>query len=445
MKFSEPILKVSNLHKRYDSTFKITPINLAIRKLLTLKSKNLVNDNPLNLNHYALKNINFTIFPGQILGILGRNGSGKSTLLKLLSGLISPTKGKISTDCSIASILELGIGFNNELSGEENSYRFGRYNLLSREKALKNIKFIKAFSDLEDFFYKPVKYYSSGMFARLAFACAISLEADLLIIDEILSVGDLLFQQKCFDYLNKEFLYNPARSVIYVGHNTETCMQLCSHGMVLDEGNCIYYGDIKKAVSEYYSLITRINNKINLNLNNSNSNYAIKSKNNEIKYDLDDQWIDLFKSRFLNQNFNRIGERKFAEIQFISIKGMPFEGDLIGNESLEFIISVKCKRKFAPSIGMGIWSINGLQIAGSNTFIKKINIKEVNAGEIRKYILKTKLNLNEGTFLFNFGIDYKINSSIVHDDVFRYAMIIQVKHDNNFVGLTRSEIFIDEY
>ena len=442
MNLQNPILSVSNLHKRYDSTYNINPINLAIKELFNLKritSRNLKHE---ALDYFALKNINLNIFPGQIIGIIGRNGSGKSTFLKLLAGLISPTIGKISVNCSTSSILELGIGFNNELTGEENAYRFGRYNLLNRTKARKNIDFIKNFAELDDFFQQPVKYYSSGMFARLAFACAVSLKADLLIIDEILSVGDIIFQQKCFDYLNKEFLKNPLKSVIYVGHDMETCKKLCSHGLVLDKGDCIYYGNIENAISEYYSLISKVASKISLN--NSNSLEVLDNETNNIENDFDDQWVDLFSSTFFNPKFNRIGERQFSEIKSIAIKGWPIDGEFVGNESLEFIITVKAKRKFIPSLGMGIWSVDGTQVVGTNSKLSKLKMKEINPGELRNYSIKTKLNLNAGAFFFNFGINNVIHESGVFDDVLRSVMVIKVKYEERFVGLTRSEILITE-
>lgn len=442
MNSQNPILSVSNLHKRYDSTYNVNPINLAIEKIFNLEKISSRNLKYEALDYFALKNINLNIFPGQIIGIIGRNGSGKSTFLKLLAGLISPSIGKISVKCSTSSILELGIGFNNELTGEENAYRFGRYNLLSRTKARKNIDFIKNFAELDDFFQQPVKYYSSGMFARLAFACAVSLKADLLIIDEILSVGDIIFQQKCFDYLNKEFLKNPLKSVIYVGHDMETCKKLCSHGLVLDKGNCIYYGNIENAVSEYYSLITKVASKISLN--NSNLPEVLNDETNDFENEFDDQWVDLFSSTFFNPKFNRIGERQFSEIKSIAIKGWPLDGEFEGNESLEFIISVKAKRKFIPSIGMGIWSVDGIQVVGTNSNLCKLDFKEMDCGEIRNFSIKTKLNLNAGAFFFNFGVDYKNENEFIFDDVMRSAMVIQVKYQERFVGLTRSEILITE-
>tara|TARA_Y100001968_G_scaffold77406_1_gene68697 strand:+ start:5175 stop:6515 length:1341 start_codon:yes stop_codon:yes gene_type:complete len=445
MNSQNPIVSVSNLYKRYDSTYKSKPINLAIKNILNLKRRSLTKTNFENLSEFALKNINLEVFPGQIIGLIGRNGSGKSTFLKLLAGLISPTSGKISIKCSVSSILELGIGFNNELTGEENAYRFGRYNLLSRSHARKNIEFIKNFAELDDFFYKPVKYYSSGMFARLAFASAISLKADLLIIDEILSVGDVIFQQKCFDYLNSNFLKNPNRSVIYVGHNINTCSQLCTHGIVLEKGLGIFNGEIKDAVDKYQSLITKIKNEKNSNLIKSiKAVNTLSNSNKTTNENLNDEWIDLFSSRFFNPKFNRIGERKFANIKSISVKGTPEKLNFEGNEFLEFNILVESKRQFSPSIGFGIWSLDGVHICGTNTTLSNILLKDVGPGETRKYNIKTKLNLNSGTFFVNFGLDYKIADKLYFDDILKSLMIIQVNAGDKFVGFTRSEILIAE-
>ena len=161
-----------------------------------------------------------------------------------------------------------------------------------------------------------------------------------------------------------------------------------------------------------------------ISLNNSNLPEVLNDETNDFENEFDDQWVDLFSSTFINPKFNRIGERQFSEIKSIAIKGWPLDGEFEGNESLEFIISVKAKRKFIPSIGMGIWSVDGIQVVGTNSNLCN-DFKEMDCGEIRNFSIKTKLNLNAGHFFFNFGVDYKNENEFIFDDVMRSAWLFR--------------------
>jgi lipopolysaccharide transport system ATP-binding protein len=199
---------------------------------------------------WSLRDISFSIERGDTVGIIGRNGAGKSTLLKLLSQITSPTSGSIKVKGKIASLLEVGTGFHPELSGRENIYLNGA--ILGMSKAEINKKFdeIVAFSGVERYIDTPVKRYSSGMYVRLAFAVAAHLESDILIVDEVLAVGDVDFQKKCLGKMD-DISKGEGRTILFVSHNLPMIGSLCKKGIVLQNGDLIYKGNSSTAISRY--------------------------------------------------------------------------------------------------------------------------------------------------------------------------------------------------
>lgn len=208
----------------------------------------------------ALDDISFTVKKGEALGIIGHNGAGKSTLLKLLSRVTAPTKGTISYNGRVASMLEVGTGFHPELTGRENVYMNGA--ILGMTKAEIDRKFdqIVEFAEMEKFIDTPVKRYSSGMYVKLAFAVAAHLDSEIMIMDEVLAVGDMKFQQKCLGKMG-DAANSEGRTVLYVSHNMNTIRQLCTRCIVLDHGKLIFDGDVEKAIEMYMGSVGRIENK----------------------------------------------------------------------------------------------------------------------------------------------------------------------------------------
>lgn len=200
----------------------------------------------------ALNGVSLKVQRGEALGIIGGNGAGKSTLLKLLSRVTSPTEGKIILNGRIASMLEVGTGFHGELTGRENVYMNGA--ILGMTKAEIDLKMedIIEFSEVCDFIDTPVKRYSSGMYVKLAFSVASHLDSEIMIMDEVLAVGDMAFQKKCLDKMKSE-VKEAGKTVLYVSHNMNTIRQLCDRCVVLDKGRIIYEGDVEKAISIYMS------------------------------------------------------------------------------------------------------------------------------------------------------------------------------------------------
>lgn len=205
---------------------------------------------------WALKDINFDVKQGEVLGIIGRNGAGKSTLLKILSKTTSPTSGIIKVNGRIASLLEVGTGFHPELTGKENIFLNGAILGMTKKEIRSKFDEIVNFSGVERYIDTPVKRYSSGMYVRLAFAVAAHLEPDILIVDEVLAVGDAEFQKKCLGKM-KDVSVNDGRTVLFVSHNIAAIKTLCTQGVVLQNGTVSYSGNALGAV-EYYQKLTNI-------------------------------------------------------------------------------------------------------------------------------------------------------------------------------------------
>ncbi|NDJ35875.1 MAG: ABC transporter ATP-binding protein [Chloroflexi bacterium] len=204
---------------------------------------------------WALRDISFEVKQGEVVGIIGRNGAGKSTLLKVLSRITEPTEGYVELYGRVGSLLEVGTGFHNELTGRENVYLNGSILGMSRSEIDRKFDEIVAFSEVETFIDTPVKHYSSGMQVRLAFAVAAHLEPEILVIDEVLSVGDIAFQRKCLGKMND--VASEGRTVLFVSHNMATVENLCERGIVLEKGQMVFSGTQIQAIAQYLAAINR--------------------------------------------------------------------------------------------------------------------------------------------------------------------------------------------
>lgn len=210
----------------------------------------------------ALNGVDLTIYQGEAVGIIGSNGAGKSTLLKLLSRVTAPTEGEIDINGRIASMLEVGTGFNGELTGRENVYMNGAILGMTKAEIDAKMEQIIEFSEVREFIDTPVKRYSSGMFVKLAFSVAAHLDAEIMIMDEVLAVGDMAFQKKCLTKM-REAAKQDGRTVLYVSHNMNTIRQLCDRCIVLDKGKVIFEGDVENAIDIYMK--REKNNQVYLN------------------------------------------------------------------------------------------------------------------------------------------------------------------------------------
>ena len=249
---SRPIIEVENLSKRYKlGVFNARTLREEADQFFQrFRRKSAAGTPPDKSEFWALKDICFSVEAGEVVGIIGRNGAGKSTLLKILSRVTEPTTGQIRIRGRVASLLEVGTGFHPELTGRENIYLNGT--ILGMTKAEVKIKFdeIVAFAEIDNFLDTPVKRYSSGMTVRLAFAVAAHLDPEILIVDEVLAVGDVLFQEKCLGKM-KEVSRTGGRTVLFVSHNMSAIQSLCSSAMVLEKGRQVFWGSPEETVGFY--------------------------------------------------------------------------------------------------------------------------------------------------------------------------------------------------
>lgn len=253
------ILEVKNLSKKYQISHRqggyvaLRDVLAAVLKhplaFLGAKTKAAVGRQKKE-EFWALKDVNFDVYQGEVIGIIGHNGAGKSTLLKILSKITPPTTGEIRLRGRVGSLLEVGTGFHPELTGRENIYMNGAILGMLRSEIIRKFDAIVEFAGIEKFIDTPVKFYSSGMYTRLAFSVAAHMEPDILIIDEVLAVGDAEFQKKCLGKM-EEVTKKEGRTILFVSHNMTAIKKLCQRCVVLDRGQIVFIGETEKALAEY--------------------------------------------------------------------------------------------------------------------------------------------------------------------------------------------------
>lgn len=259
---SNSVIRVENLSKKYIIGHQKEQGYLTIRDAIAGGTRKLSQRilHPLKSAHgtasnseefWALKDISFDVKPGERLGIIGRNGAGKSTLLKVLSRITEPTSGRVTINGRVSSLLEVGTGFHPELTGRENIYLNGAILGMARQEVKRKFDEIVDFSGVEKFLDTPVKRYSSGMYVRLAFAVAAHLEPDILVVDEVLAVGDAEFQKRCLGRMSE--VAESGRTVLFVSHNMGAILSLCQRTIVLDQGRVIDDGPSKESIANYFS------------------------------------------------------------------------------------------------------------------------------------------------------------------------------------------------
>nr|MDP9148007.1 ABC transporter ATP-binding protein [Acidobacteriota bacterium] len=249
-----PILEARNLSKEYKLGGAVRRTENFREALLRnikrpFQSRAAKEEETRQRHFWALRDLNFDVFQGDVLGVIGRNGAGKSTLLKIMSRITDPTEGDIKLRGRMASLLEVGTGFHPELTGRENIFMNGAILGMRRAEILAKFDEIVAFSEIENFLDTPVKHYSSGMYVKLAFSVAAHLDPEILVVDEVLAVGDMAFQKKCLGKMSE--VSQGGRTVLFVSHNMPAVENLCRRGLVLNHGKLVFDGTGKDAVEFY--------------------------------------------------------------------------------------------------------------------------------------------------------------------------------------------------
>ncbi len=364
----------------------------------------------------ALNNLNLKIKKGEMLGILGKNGAGKSTLLKIITGVAVQTSGSVQIKGKISSLLELGTAFNMELTGEENIYQHAQVMGLSKQDIEEKKQEIIDFADIGEHLYQPVKTYSSGMFARLAFACAINVDPDILIVDEVLSVGDMAFQLKCFKKF--EEFKKKGKTILFVTHNISDVIRNCTRTIILKQGEKIYDGDVKDGVELYKKIIVGIEENEEENKKNEDKLITYGNRKAEI--------VDY---KILN-NKNKVVK--------------VFEND----EE----VTIKLKIKFNEDIKEPIFAVSvkdfkGLELLGTNTMIENKETGTFKKDEEVEVEFKQVLPLAPDKYTISFGCT-KINGKgelEVFDRKYD-AILVEIMSKKPIVGIVdmKTEIQINK-
>ncbi len=355
----EIAVKVEGLEKKYNL---FNSNSDRLREILSISGKKYHNI------FYALNDINFEVYKGETFGIIGTNGSGKSTLLKLITGVANPTSGVVEVNGKISALLELGAGFNKNYTGIENIYLNGTMMGYTKKQMDEKIKKIVEFADIGDFVYQPVKNYSSGMFARLAFAVAINIEPEILIVDEALSVGDVFFQNKC--YKKFEELRKQGCTVIFVSHDIGTVKQLCSRVLWIEKGKQMLVGDSKLVCNEYSNNI----------LQKKASDYKKKRSDNEKNMishgEIEKKELELLPEiSYTNESI--LSDKVEIISAFITDKNGKRVSECLAGEKYSLFIYFESKERISDCIAgfvietrKGLWvtNCNSLSIKGGKPF-----------------------------------------------------------------------------
>ncbi|WP_368031179.1 ABC transporter ATP-binding protein [Arcobacter sp. s6] len=374
-------IKVSHLTKVYKLYDK--PIDRLKESLHPLKKQ-------YHKDFYALNDVSFEIKKGETVGIIGKNGAGKSTLLKIITGVLTSTSGHVHTKGRISSLLELGAGFNSEYTGIENIYLQGTLVGYSHEEMKLKIDEILAFADIGNFVYQPVRSYSSGMFARLAFAVAINIDPDILIVDEALSVGDFAFQSKCFQKFQS--FQEAGKTILFVSHSTQQIIQYCNKAILIHNGKMIKYSDDVKQTTYDYEVLIRKHDDI------------VLSESLENKVDLIEEKFDYDITPNKEVNEHRFGthEAIFRKIT-LSHKKNASCSDLIltAGEKVYLLFYIMSKRNLSSIvIGVSIKNRDGVTIWGDNTVGTSISLKN----GLNKISMEFDLNLMSGEYFLYCGM-----------------------------------------
>lgn len=357
--------------------------------------------------HYALNGVSLKIAKGETVGIIGTNGSGKSTILKIITGVLNPTSGEVHVDGRISALLELGAGFNMEYNGIENVYLNGTMMGFSEKEIEEKLPSILEFADIGDYVYQPVKTYSSGMFVRLAFAVAINIEPEILIVDEALSVGDVFFQAKC--YRKFEEFKEQGKTIVFVSHDLSSISKYCDRVFLLNQGNLLGEGKPKEMIDAYKRVLVG-------QYEDAGEEKAEAEAENPSALEYGN------------------GQAQILEYYMTDDRGVRTCAIIKGSE---FTIHMKVKfteKISAPIFAFSIKNVLGVEITGTNTMIEKAFLEGVEPGQVKEITFTQKMSLQGGEYLLSLGVTgYRGDAFEVYHRLYD-ILNISVVSDKNTVG-----------
>lgn len=379
----DSVIEIKNISKIYNLYNK--PSDRLKEALFSSKSR--------HTEFAALNDVSFNVNKGEILGIIGKNGSGKSTILKIITSVLTPTSGECIVKGKIAALLELGAGFNMEYTGIENIYLNGQMIGFSKEEMDKKLQDIIDFADIGEHIYQPVKTYSSGMFARLAFSVAISVDPDILIVDEALSVGDVFFQNKC--YRRFEEFRERGKTILFVTHDMGSVIRYCNRCVLLNAGKKVAEGKPQEMVDLYKRIMV---GQWNENEESSDEVSSIQTSN--VKND--QLWKDQIST---NPDIEVYGDGRADIIDFGIFSDT---GDIGNNVYKGDYYSVKMKVRINednlnPIFAFKLRDIKGTELTGTNTMLEDIDTSQCKKGDIVTITFRQKQYLQPGQYLVSLG------------------------------------------
>lgn len=365
------VIQVKDLTKMYKLYDK--PLD-RLKESLGLTRKKLYKE------HYALHNVNFDIHEGECVGIIGTNGSGKSTILKIITGVLNPTQGEVKVDGRISALLELGAGFNMEYSGLENVYLNGTMIGFSKEEIDARLDDILEFADIGEFIHQPVKTYSSGMFVRLAFAVAINIDPEILVVDEALSVGDVFFQSKC--YHKFEEFKKQGKTILFVSHDLSSVSKYCDRVILLNKGVKLDEGSPKQMVDLYKQLLVG-QTPVKQKEGEESKNSGFQANPNMLEYG------------------NRMAE--ILNFEVLDEKGMR-SNTIEKGTSFQIRMKVHFNEDIQePIMAYTFKNVKGTEITGTNTMFEKVQAAKSGKGDTCTVTFTQQMDLQGGEYLLSFG------------------------------------------
>ena len=377
--------------------------------------------------HHALKGVNLTIYQGETVGIIGTNGSGKSTILKIITGVLNPTKGDVTVNGRISALLELGAGFNMEYNGIENIYLNGTMIGFSEKEISEKLNDILEFADIGEYVHQPVKTYSSGMFVRLAFAVAINIEPEVLIVDEALSVGDVFFQAKC--YHKFEEFKQMGKTIVFVSHDLSSISKYCDRVVLLNQGVKLGEGGPKEMIDRYKQVLV--------------GQYTVEESDTESL--LEDEQLRRAAAKGsgaadkvlnVNPEVLEYGSKKAVITEYyIADDKERKTAALIKGGRFHIHMKVNIVEDIeAPVFAFTIKNSKGTEITGTNTMFEKAFLESVKAGETKEIIFTQDMNLQGGDYLLSLGVTgYEGDEFTVYHRLYD-IMNITVISDKDTVG-----------
>ena len=405
---------VSKMYKLYDNPMDRLKESLGLSRKKKYKE------------HYALNHVSFQVHKGETVGIIGTNGSGKSTILKIITGVLSPTGGEVSVNGRISALLELGAGFNGEYSGLENVYLNGSMIGFSREEIDAKLQSILDFADIGEFIHQPVKTYSSGMFVRLAFAVAINIDPEILVVDEALSVGDVFFQAKC--YHKFEEFKKQGKTILFVSHDLSSVSKYCDRVILLNKGVKLDEGSPKQMVDLYKQLL--VGQKPVKQVESANAETGAEGTAGETE---EKENAGSFQA---NPNMLEYGNRMAEIIKFEVLDDKGVRSNTIEKGST---FKIRMKVRFnqdiqEPIMAYTFKNIKGTEITGTNTMFEKVQTEKSAKGDICTATFTQEMNLQGGEYLLSFGCTgYKDGDFTVFHRLYD-ACNITVVSSKNTVG-----------